>query len=231
MLREAVEIEAVVPVSAAYERDAVRPLVGDRVVHAPAQMLHERLRERSIIIKGHRLIQNRDIACLADISADSCDEPERVIVKSAADIGIAFLGKGLILVVRAAVGELRGGNVDDPLSCALGYKVNETEQILAGISKAHASPDAGLIIRGAAGHIEGDHALVLIPDIDHSVHFRTGTGDMEFAEQFAPVTAQGFISCNDSLAIMIFADHGARFGLIDDSVGFPLFFNGIFHIG
>ena len=71
--------------------------MSDRVVHAPAQMLHEGLRERIIIIKRHRFVQNRDVAGLSDISADSCDEPERVIVKSAADIRVALLGEGLVL--------------------------------------------------------------------------------------------------------------------------------------
>ena len=205
--------------------------MSDRVVHAPAQMLHEGLRERFIIIKRHRFVQNRDVAGLSDISADSCDEPERVIVKSAADIRVALLGEGLVLVIRVAVRELSGSNIDDPLSGALRYKVNETEQILTGISKAHASSDTGLIIGGAAGHIECDHALILIPDVDHSVHFRTGTGDMEFAEQFTPVAAKRLISRDDRAAIMIFADHRMRFGLIDDSVRLPFLFYGIFYIG
>ena len=146
MLGEAVEVEAVVPVGAADERDPVRTLVSERVVHAPAQVLHKGLCEGVIIIKGYRLIQNRDVAGLADISADSSDEPERVIIESAADIGVAFLGEGLILMIRAAVRELRGGDIDDSLSCAFGYQMYESEQILTGIPKAHASADAGLII-------------------------------------------------------------------------------------
>ena len=193
-------------------------------------MLHEGLRERFIIIKRHRFIQNRDVAGLADISTDSCDEPERVIVEPAADIGVALLGEGLVLVIRAAVRELRGSDINDPLSGALGNKVHETEQILTGISKAHASADAGFIIRSASGHIEGDHALILIPDVDHSVHFGTGTGDMEFAEEFSPVIAKRLISCNDSVTIMIFADHGVCFGLFNYTVGFPFIFNGILYI-
>ena len=194
-------------------------------------MLHEGLRERFIVIKRHRFIQNRDVAGLTDISADCRDEPERIVVKAAADIGVAFLGERLVLMIGAAVRELGRIDIDDPLSCALRHQVHETEQILAGISEAHASAYAGLIIGSASGHIEGDHALVLIPDIDHSVHFGAGALHMEFREQLSPVGAKRLVGCNDIAAFVVLADHGARGSLIDHAIGFPFVFYGILNIG
>ena len=54
---------------------------------------------------------------------------------------------------------------------------------------------------------------------------------MEFAEKFAPVSAERLVSFNNSAALMVFADHGMRFSLIDNTVGFPLLFDRILYIG
>ena len=134
-------------------------------------------------------------------------------------------------MISAAVRELCRRNVDDPLSCALGNQMYKTEQVLAGISEAHSPADTGLVIGSASGHVEGDHALVLIPDIDHPVHLGSGTLYMEFREELSPITAKCLIGGYYIGAVMIFADHGACAGLIDDAVGFPFLIDGILHIG
>ena len=231
VLGEAVEIQAVVPVRAPDQRKTVGALVSDRVVHTPAQVLHKRLREGNIIIEGHGLIQNRDISGLADISADSRDEPERIIVEAAADVGIPLLGEGLILMIGASVRELCGGDIDDPLPCAFRHQMHKAQQILTGIAESHSSSDPGFKVGSASGHVEGDHALILVPDIDHPVHFGTGTGDMEFAEQLPPIISECLISGQDCFAFVIFVDHCPGAGLIDHAVGLPFLFDGILHIG
>jgi hypothetical protein len=51
MLGETVEIETVVPIRTSDQRKSVRALVGDRIPDTPAQMLHKRLCQRSVVIK------------------------------------------------------------------------------------------------------------------------------------------------------------------------------------
>ena len=150
MLGEAVEIEAVIPVRAADERQSMGTFVGDRIIYTPAQVLHKGLRQGRIIIEGHGLAQNSEIPGLSDISADCGDKPERVVVKAASDICIALLGEGLVLMVSAAVRELRGSDVDDPFPSAGRDQVNKAEQILTGIAKSHSAADSGLIVGGAS---------------------------------------------------------------------------------
>ena len=56
-------------------------------------------------------------------------------------------------------------------SGAVRDQMDETEQVLTGITEAHAAADSGFIIGSGTGHVEGNHALVLVPDIDHAVEF------------------------------------------------------------
>lgn len=72
-------------------------------------------------------------------------------------------------MVRAAVFKLGCGDVQDPLLCPVRDQVDEAQEILAGITESHAAPGSGLKIGGGAGHVEGHHALILIPDIYHAV--------------------------------------------------------------
>ena len=137
-------------------------------------MHHKRLRFCYIVIKRNLLRQNGGVACLAHIGGGAGNQPERIVVKAAADVGVALLGKRLILMVGAAVLKLGGGNVDNPLSCPVRDQMHKAKKILTGIPEAHAASDAGLVVGSGAGHVECDHALVLIPDIDHTVNFIVG---------------------------------------------------------
>ena len=56
--------------------------------------------------------------------------------------------------------------------------MDKTEQILAGVTEPHSTADTGFVIRSASGHIEGNHALVLVPDIYHAIHFPGVRGNM-----------------------------------------------------
>ena len=62
-------------------------------------------------------------------------------------------------------------DVEDPLPGPLRNEVDKAEEVLVGVAEAHASADAGLEVRRTAGHVEGDHALVGVPDIHHPVEF------------------------------------------------------------
>ena len=72
-------------------------------------------------------------------------------------------------MVGRSVGELRGRYVQDSLSCAGGDHVHEAQKVLCRVPEAHAASHAAFVVACAAAHVERDHALVLVPDVDHAV--------------------------------------------------------------
>ena len=56
-----------------------------------------------------------------------------------------------------------------PLAGPLRDQVHEAEQVLVGVAEAHPAADPGLEERGERRHVERDHALVRVPDVDHPV--------------------------------------------------------------
>ena len=64
---------------------------------------------------------------------------------------------------------------------------NKAQQILAGIAEAHTAADAALKHGGGPAHIEGDHALVRIPDVHHPIQFFFRGGQRVSAQQVVPV--------------------------------------------
>src|SRR5208283_1351971 len=101
---EAIQVEAIVPIGAPDERQAMGTETIERVAKTALQMLVERRFGAGCIVIGHWLIQDAPVSSLFDIGADSDNEPVRIIVKAAADIVIAALGERLILVISAAGG-------------------------------------------------------------------------------------------------------------------------------
>ena len=128
MFREAVEVQAVVPVGPADERQTVGAEMGTGIAEAAAQMLQQRLGKAGIVVKIHLLVQNAPVPGLAEIGVRSGDEPEGIVVKAAADGEIAFLREGLVLVIGAAVRKLGGGDVQDALARALRDHVQESRK-------------------------------------------------------------------------------------------------------
>ena len=111
MSGEAIEVQAVIPVRPADEGQAVGAQVGHGVADAPAQMLHKGLGKTFVIVKGHGLCENGKVPGLPDVGIGARDQPQGVVIKAGAYGQIPLFGKGLVLVVGAAVGELGGGNV------------------------------------------------------------------------------------------------------------------------
>ena len=72
-------------------------------------------------------------------------------------------------MISTAILKLGSCNIQDTLSCLVWNQMKEAKQILAGIPKSHAPADTGFIVGSRTGHVEGHHALVLMPDIDHAV--------------------------------------------------------------
>ena len=224
----AVQVQAVVPVRPADERKAVGTLMGGDKVKGTFQVFHKGNGCGHIIVKRNLLFQDRHISGLPDIGVYCSDEPQGIVVKAASDIGISLFGQRLVLVISAAVGELCGGNIQDTFSCPLRNQMEEAQEILAGIPKAHASADTGLIVGGGTGHIEGYHTLILVPDIHHTVHLIVGRAYLEAGQQLFPVMAQFFKSLVHSLFVGVFCQELPGFGFIDHIGSFPFFLPGIF---
>ena len=95
-----------------------------------SQMVEESSFVIFVVVIGAHFIQDREIPGFSEISSDSCDKPQRVIVETSADRTVAAFGKRLILMISASVRELGIGDIDDPFSCAGRDQVYETKQIL-----------------------------------------------------------------------------------------------------
>ncbi len=74
-------------------------------------------------------------------------------------------------MVCRSVFELDGCNVDYSLPRSVGDDVHEAQEVLTGVPEAHAASDSAFIVGGRAREIECDHALVLVPYVDHPVEF------------------------------------------------------------
>ena len=217
VLREAVQVEAVVPVGPADEGQAVGAKMGAGVLETAAQVLHQGLRLAFVIVKGHGLIQNAPVARLTQISGGAGNEPERVIVEAGAHVPVALFGQGLVLVVGAAVLKLGGGNVQDTAPGTGGDHVHKAQQVLAAVPEAHAAANAALVIAGAAAHVERDHALVLVPDADHPVQLLLAGVQLPAGEQSGPIIGQhpaGLIHLGIG---GVAGHHGPGAGLVEDA--------------
>ena len=187
---ETVEVQAIVPVGAADERQAVRAEAFERVIEAAAQVFVERLLGAGLVLELHRLVEDAPVAGFLEVGRDAEDEPVRVVVEAAADVVVAALGERLILVERAAGLELRGGDVEDAFAGAGRNHLDEAEQVLVRIAEAEAAADAGFVERRRARHVERGHALVGVPDVDHAVGVDVGRLHLVNAEQAVPILAQ-----------------------------------------
>ena len=193
-------------------------------------MLHQRCGDGPIVVKGNDLGQNSRIAGLPHVGAGSGNQPQRIVVEAASDIGISLFGQRLVLVVGAAVRKLGGGDIDNPLPCPVRDQVHKAKEILAGIPKAHAPSDAGLVIGGGAGHVEGHHTLVLIPDVDHAVHLVVGRAYGVSGKEISPVFVQLAKGLLHIGVACVSVKHGIGGLLVNYAVGFPLVILRIFNV-
>ena len=104
-------------------------------------------------------------------------------------------------MVCTAILKLSGCDIQYSLAGTLRNQMDETEQILAGVTEPHPTADTGFVIRSASGHIEGNHALV--PDIYHAIHFPGVRGNMISGQQRCPVMAKRKKSILYLIGIMI----------------------------
>ena len=88
------------------------------MIHRDLQVLEECDLRTRLVVEGHHLVEDREVACFLDIGHGTEDEPAGIVVESTADVVVAALGEGLILVIAAAIGELGRGDIDDALTGA-----------------------------------------------------------------------------------------------------------------
>ena len=193
-------------------------------------MLQQGAAVLGIAVVGGGLIQDAEVAGLLDVGRRAGNQPQGIVVEAAADVVVALFGEGLILVVAAAVAELGGGDVQDALPCALGNLMDKAQQILAGIAEAHAPAHAAFKHGGGAAHVEGNHALVGVPDVHHAAQLFIGGGQHIGAEQVIPVGLQGGKGSIDLPILGQAAEQLFSGGLVDHAGGGPLLRLGHLHI-
>ena len=167
--REAVEVEAVVPVGPTDQRQPVRTEPVERVAHRALQVLVQRRLRARLVVEGHLLVEDPAVARLLHVGGDGEDQPQRVVVEAGSDGVVAALRQRLVLVVGAAGRELGRGDVEDALRARSGTMCTNPSRSWFESRKPMPRPMPGLEQRGRARQVERDHALVRVPDVDHPV--------------------------------------------------------------
>ena len=144
VIREAVQVQAVVPVGTTDKWQSVRAEIVPGECKTDSEMLQKGLLATRNIVERHHLIQNREVPGLLEIGKCTEKKPERVVIETSANTVVAPLCQWLILVIAAPVRELCGGNVEDAFTGSFRYLVNEADEILVGIPEAHSASDSAL---------------------------------------------------------------------------------------
>ena len=186
-------------------------------------MLQHGLRNRHIIVIRNHLIQDGPVTGFLDVCGNGKDQPQRIVGEIAADVSVALLGQRLILMIASAVRELGGSDIDDTLFCAIRDLVYKAQHVLVGIAEAHTTADTGFEIGSGTGQVEGNHTLVLVPDVDHTVDTLVRSIHIQDAQQLIPVSTQLFHAVCELLRSGVLVDHCLGFYLVDGlAVSFKL---------
>ena len=94
--------------------------------------------------------------------------------------------------------------------------MHEAHQVLVGIAETHASANATLEERCRAREVEGDHALVLVPDVHHAVQLVVARLHLVDVQQGIPVLAELGESLVHLRGGVEFGDERVRLLLVDD---------------
>ncbi len=186
------------------------------MVERALAVVEHSIRKLSLVLIGNLLIENGNITGFLHILCNRKYHPQRVVVEVRAKLVVAHFGKRLILVIRATVLEHGSRKINKTLSRTLGYLVNKAQQILIGITEAHSSADTALEVGSGARHIERYHALILIPDVDHTVDLLVGRVDRILREQLIPVVLKALEQLVRFFGSIAEVDHLKRLILVDD---------------
>ena len=193
----------------------MRSKPGQRVAEASLQVFIERLLRAGLVVILDRLVENAPVARLLQIRRHAHDQPERIVVESAANVVVAPLGQRLILVVRPAGWQLRRRQVQNPLPRPRRHHVHKSQQILVRVAEPQPPPDSRFIERRRPRHVERRHALIRVPDIHHPVGVNVRRIDLEDAQQAVPILAQPLEGRIGLLAVQVLRDHRLHPPLVD----------------
>ena len=164
-------------------------VVGNVVVRA-LEVLEHRGLVCFAVVKGNVDFKEVNVAGFANVVANAKNQPKRVVVKVGADVGVSALCQRLELVVGASVLKLSGGHVVKALADAAGRQlVRGSQHVLRSVAEAESASDSALKVRGAAGKVVSDDALVLVPN-RHAVKLFVAALKSEVAQSFVPEGAQ-----------------------------------------
>ena len=175
----------------------------------------ERLLGPRSAVVGDGLVQDRPVGGLLEVGGHRQDQPQRVVVEAGPDGVVPPLGQGLVLVVGASRGQLGRGEVEDATPGPVRDHVDEAQQILVRVAESHAPPGARLEQRRRAGQVEGDHALVGVPDVDHAVGVRAGGAHPQAPQERRPVIAERAEGLGDPLRSEVAGDRRPRVPGVD----------------
>ena len=188
---EDIEVETVVPVRAPDQWEPVWTEPVQREPDRSPQVVAQRRLRTLGVVPRHGDVEDREIAGLLDVRGDGDDQPRRIVIEAGPDVVVAALRERLVLVIRAAIGQLRGGDIEDPSPGTLRDDVDEPQQVLVRVPEPHPPADARLEHRRRAGQVEGHHALVGIPGVDHAIDVLVARRDLERPESRLPRRSQG----------------------------------------
>ena len=97
--------------------------------------------------------------------------------------------------------------------------MNEAHEILIGVAEAHATAYAALEERCRAREVEGDHTLVLVPDVHHAIELVVACLYFIYIKERIPVLAELCKGLVYFLCGVEFSDEGVCLLLVDDLWG------------
>ena len=199
----------------------MRSEVGDRVVEAAPQVLHQRFCDVLIVVKRHGFIKYAEISGLFYVGIGSGNQPQRIIIEAASDCQISTLGQRLVLVVGTTVRELCCSDIKDSFACALGDHVDKAQKVLTAVPETHSAAHSAFEVGSASAHVEGHHTLVLVPDVDHAVQLLVIAFYLDLAQKTVPVFFKFFLCFFDLLVCVVAFYHFLGSGAVDQAKAFP----------
>jgi len=133
-------------------------------------------------------------------------------------------------MIAATVWELGAGDIDDALTGTSRYLMNEAYQVLIGITEAHASADTALEEACGTGHAEGNHALILVPDVHHTVELVVTALHGKDIEQVIPVLVEFSKGCIHLFGGIKLSHQFVCLFLIDHFLGYEFLVLLVFHV-
>ena len=153
----------------------------------PLEAALERFFGAGDVLVRHHLVQGVPVPGLLEVDHRAEDEPERVITEVSADGVLTALHQWLALVVRASTRPLPGHQIQYSLPSSRLRHVEEAEQVLVGVPRAHPAPKDRLEQGRRPRRVAGGHRLIRVFYVDQAVGVDARCAYLEDAGQPVPV--------------------------------------------